>query len=833
MLLLHSCRYDQAQIVHYLLSERIFTVKKDDKTLLSLTHNPSTIRELLRYGANPENVYAQYSSDLPEHSPKQPPESAVKIFTVGDHGVGKSTLVKALEKEGNGFARIAGRLKKVTGVDEKTAGIIPHKVESQFFGHVALYDFAGHKEFYASHAAMIRQSMAGSSTAIFILLADLRSSDGEFKGSVLSWLSFIDNECPLGPRPHIIIVGSHSDEMKSKDQIAKNSIVKFLKDTGAFANVQFKGYIAINCRYSQSSSITELRQMLAESCKAMRLKSKPSFNTHCFSIYLLDKFRDLEAVKLKDVLIKVSEESALSKLDHGKLLSFIPTDTPRLCEMCEDLHDRGSILLLRNTEKPEESWIVLNQITLLKTVPGKVFAPKGFKEHQDLASTTGVVTFTKFRDHFPSLDPDMVTQFLCHLEFCQEVTDDEVLQLLQIPLSISCEERIFFFPSLVSIDAPGLEQDPTAHIPSHVPLTQIWKPNSDYVYKSGWVLQCSKAEHHFTPRFLQVLLLRLAFFFALAPHIQVKTDLQEIQREFYVWKRGICWVTQNGVGALVEMDESGKTIAVLLRCLECSKIKCIHLRSRIIRKTLCARKEFCSKVSTSEYFIHPDAIEYPLKPTHELNLFSISQVTRAIAASNLCVIGKDCQPLHLEKLLYFDPYFHLSKTIVQELFDEEKACHDVDDELMGRMAKCFRNKSDDVFSMLKLPDSTVMEETPPSSSQTIVRLLQLWHLRSRKGSYQCLHGELDQFSIFAGRYPLVSFANILHPYIASHTGYVHVHICNLLHMLFSHVQSPTSSSLSFQSAAETASEADSTTDNYSTIIDSADETTLGICPEFH
>ena len=745
------------------MSERICNVNKDDRTLLNITNDTGTIRELLRHGINPVNVYTKYSSHLPESSPKQPPESAVKIFTVGDHGAGKSTLVKALQKEGSGFSRVAGRLKKVTGVDEKTAGIIPHKVESRFFGHAALYDFAGHKEFYASHAAMIRQSMAGSSTGIFLLLADLRSSAEQFEGSILSWLSFIDNQCPSDPKPHIIIVGSHTDDIKSNDQIAKSNIIDSLEHRDAFTSFEFKGYIAINCCYSQSSSISELRKMLSESCEVLRLTSKPSFNTHCFTIYLLDTFRDLEAVKLKDVLIKVNENcTPVTDLDHAKLLSFIPTDAPRLYEMCEDLHDRGSILLLRNTEKPEESWLILDQATLLKTVPGKVFAPNDFKEHLDLASATGLVPFTKLRDHFPTLDPNMVAQFLCHLEFCQEVTDDEVLQLLQIPLSISCNERVFFFPSLVSIDAPDFQQDSARHVPAHASPTQIWKPNSDYVYNSGWILQCSQVKHHFTPRFLQVLLLRLAFCFALAPHLQEKMeDLHEIQREIYVWKRGICWVTRKGVAALVQMDESGKTVTVLLRCLECSKLQCIHLRSAIIHKALCAREEFCPKVTTSEYFIHPDAIEYPLKLTTELNLFSISQVTNALAAGDPCVIGTDSQPLHLEKLLYFEPYFHLSKTIVLELFDEQKASRDVNGELMDQIAKCFCNKWDDIVNILKLPGSTVTKQAPPNPEQTIVRLLQLWCLHSRKGSYQCLHKQLDQFSVFAGRHPFVSHLSIL------------------------------------------------------------------------
>ena len=750
-------------------------MKKDDRTLLNLTNDPSTIRELLRHGANPENVYAQYSHYLPKQSPKQPPASAVKIFTVGDHGAGKSTLVKALEKEGSGLSRIAGRLTKVKGVDEKTAGIIPHSLKSQSFGHAALYDFAGHKEFYASHAAMIRQSMAGSSTAVFLLLVDLRSSDEQIEGTILSWLSFIDNQCPLDPKPHIIIVGSHADEIESKDLFVKNDIVNSLKDTDAFANFDLQGYIAINCCYSQSTSISQLRQRLAKSCEVLRPKSKPSFNTHCFFLYLLDKFRDLEAVKFKDVLIKVSENSALSftESDHGKLLSFIPTDTASLCEMCEDLHDRGNILLLRSTGKPEESWIILDQTSLLAKVTGKVFAPKHFKEHQDLASITGLVPFTKFKEHLPSLNPDMVSQFLCHLEFCQQVTDDEVLKLLQAPVSITCEERVFFFPSLVSIEAPEFEK---GQIPAHTSPTQVWKPSSNFVYNSGWILQCSKAEHHFTPRFLQVLLLRLAFCFALAPHIQeIRCDLPEIRREFDVWKCGICWHTRNGVGALIEMDKSGKVVTVLLRCLEGREVECIHLRSAIIHKVLCAREKFCPKVSTSEYFMHPDVVEYPLKPTTELNLFSISEITRAIEKGNSCVIGKDKLPLDIQKLLYFEPYIHLSVSIIKKLFEEDKDTCSCDvDKFIHQMAQCFDTKLEyfrEIFHVLKLPIPTAMQQTPPSSVQAIISLLQLWYLRSKKGGYQCLRRELDQFSVFATRNPLVSYIMF---YVSS---YYRISIC--------------------------------------------------------
>ena len=757
--------------MHYLLSERSCNANyttEDGCTPLSVTEDSRIIRDLLRHGANPENVYVQYGSHLPKHCPKQPQEASVKTFTVGDPGAGKTTLVKALEKEGKGLSRITNRLVKVSRIDQNTAGIIPHRVESRTFGNIMFYDFAGHKEFYASHAAMIRQSMAGSSAAIFLVLADLRSSDEDFKGSILSWLSFIDNQCPsVDLKPHIIIVGSHADETKSKAEIAnKSAIVNSLVPTAVFTNLHFTGYVTINCCYSESTSISELRRHLARSCEDLRIKSQLNFNTHCFLLYLLDKFQDVEAVKLEEVLTKVSESStqAATELGSNTLLSFIPTKFPdKLYKMCADLHERGSILLLRNAEKPKESWVILDQAVLLSQVTGTVFAPEGFKQHRDLASSTGVVPFSKLQAHFPNLDPDMVAQFLCHLEFCQEVSDHEVLQLLQTndtPLLI--EERIFFFPALVSLDAPGMKPVAITQLSAQIAPSKVWKPNDDFVYHNGWILQCSESEHFFTPRFLQVLILRLAFSFALIPDTQdIKEDLPAIQRECDVWKSGICWHNRSGVGALVEVGQS-KTVNVLLRCLKGREMECIHLRSAIIRKALCAREEFCPKVSASEYFIHPtDAIEYPLKSTSDFNRFSIAKITSAITAAEPCVIGKDRLPLDLEKLLYFDPYIHLSVTVLQKLFDEQQSSCDeeVTDEFMHQMAQCAHTKLEHfvkMFSMFKPPIHNVIEQATPSSTHAIVQLFHLWRLRSRKNSYRCLRRELDQFSVFAGRNPLVS-----------------------------------------------------------------------------
>ena len=161
---------------------------------------------------------------------------------------------------------------------------------------------------------------------------------------------------------------------------------------------------------------------------------------------------------------------------------------------------------------------------------GTVFAPKDFKQYQNLASSTGVVPFSKISTHFPDLDADMIVHFLCHLEFCHNIADSEVLQLLhslgtsEPVATFDPTERFLFFPNLVSIEVPS----------------GVWESSPDFRYQCGWVLQC-KPGQFFTPRFLQVLLLRLAFSYALAPDVatagnrQCSTQPQEEVQSLEEW----------------------------------------------------------------------------------------------------------------------------------------------------------------------------------------------------------------------------------------------------------------------------------------------------------
>jgi len=111
-----------------------------------------SIKELIRFGANAKDVYFKHAKSLPEQYSKQPAESATKVFMLGYPGAGKTTLTTALKIESTwAISRLLNRLTKVSGIELRTAGIIPHDIESDRFGHITLYDFAGHEHFYAGH----------------------------------------------------------------------------------------------------------------------------------------------------------------------------------------------------------------------------------------------------------------------------------------------------------------------------------------------------------------------------------------------------------------------------------------------------------------------------------------------------------------------------------------------------------------------------------------------------------------------------------------------------------------------------------------------------------
>ena len=716
---------------------------KSFETPPSLSYDPEIICELLRHGATPD--YQLWRKYLPSNCAIEPPQAAVKVFVVGEPGSGKSTLVKALETESKGLSALASRLSKVSGVDVMTAGIVPHDIESTKFGRLTLYDFAGRREYYGSHDTVLRNVVSPSLAPVFLIVANLCNSDEKFQERIQYWLAFLENQGrSTDPKPHVIIVCSHADQQKKEAIDEKIEIVDFLQQSPAFSSFHFAGVVAMDCQYAASKSMSQLRQHLAESCEQLRIKVKMGFRSYCFFIYLLDKFRGCPAVELSKVASTIATESA-----DNQLTAFIPKDIRVASHICNELNERGNILFFKGSGANESSWIILDRETLLSRVTGEVFAPVNFKQHVNLASSNGVVPISKIYTHFPDLDPDMIVPFLCHLEFCHKIADSDVILLLHFLDPVGTyqhhpTETFLFFPNLVTIEMP----------------IEVWEKSAHFGYHCGWVLQC-KPGQFFTPRFLQVLLLRIAFSYALAPDA-IGSDLPTLQRKCNVWKSGIYWGNRRGVEALVELGEGSRRVILMLRCLKGRQVECAHLRSAIIGKILRAKSEFCPKVAIREFLLRPsDTKDYPLKPSSELTFITIVDLANSVMKAEPGVPDVAGSGISIVDLLGFEPYAYLGERIIRELFDEQNTSYSkhVSDDFLYGIANKNYHTFDLVKKMLNLPEASVeihISLAPiPGEIHKMAHLLQLWRERS-EGSRQCLRQTFDQFSVFAGRNPIVS-----------------------------------------------------------------------------
>ena len=82
----------------------------------------------------------------------------------------------------------------------------------------------------------------------------------------------------------------------------------------------------------------------------------------------------------------------------------------------------------------------------------------------------------------------------------------------------------------------------------------------------------------------------------------------------------------------MEVVEQITAVVVVMGCLEGCELACAKLRSKLIGLILDTQAEHSPAVVTSESLIHPSELTtYPLKSTHKLVNFSVSELAIALA----------------------------------------------------------------------------------------------------------------------------------------------------------------------------------------------------------
>ena len=375
---------------------------------------------------------------------------------------------------------------------------------------------------------------------------------------------------------------------------------------------------------------------------------------HVLYAFLLDRFQGTVACTVSDVATSVKENRELLPQTSASLIPLIST-----------LSDKG---------------------LLLSEMNGVIFAPKSFRQHKDLSWSTGVVPFFKLKNEFPDYNPNMVSEFLTHLEFCFKIEDHETLALLNDEAedtSPDVSEEYYFFPALVSVKDP----------------LHIWEQDDAMCIKCGWLYQCIRHDQFLTTQLLHVLMLRLAFTFALKLDPgDCREDTLAFRRKCSVWKHGIAWLNGVPIETVVEVGLQYQSVIVMMRCPKGKEAKCVQLRLKVIQKVLEAKGEHCKAVKMSESFVHPTDVKYPFTEDIEhVKFYSLTEIARLIVRGEENALDqRGRNPIPVQGLLLFDPYStNTSTEILREFFSEK---HSMDEKIRSQILERLNSKYTSMFA---------------------------------------------------------------------------------------------------------------------------------------
>ena len=153
----------------------------DNQTAMTLVHFDKDLFVILKMF----EPFQQYRKAFPV-------ESYSKVFFCGNTGAGKSSLAAVITEQAKKPPNYVFDTSDPIPVELLTTGINAHTITSHEVGNIVLYDLAGHKEYYSSHAAILENVML-STPAVFAILCKMTDSLDIIKGDLYYWFNFIKN----------------------------------------------------------------------------------------------------------------------------------------------------------------------------------------------------------------------------------------------------------------------------------------------------------------------------------------------------------------------------------------------------------------------------------------------------------------------------------------------------------------------------------------------------------------------------------------------------------------------------------------------------------------
>ena len=558
---------------------------------------------------------------------------SLNIFVIGNSGSGKSTLVKALSDKGS----LLGFFFSVKNVTPLTAGIVPTTINSGEFGTVNIYDFAGHEEYYASHEIVLQQT----SHPLVLLTVDISLPQHNVEQQLLYWLSVLSNYQSC----HVIVIGSHADQVKFKErsEVMKN-VTTLL---GSEQSITFCGFIQCDCRYSSSDFMDKLRHKLSSLCRILRkvLANGESFDVNrlcaCLMYYLKHDIPAQPTITVSEVKRHIIAHNDNSSTGLNQL-----EDQNLLFQTCKNLSSSGHLFLIPHDENPENSLLVLKNNIILDKVHACLTDIKN-----GLSSELGIVNENQLTEILSKslkdvMEPEHAIKYLIFAQFCTEIAAD---QLISLP---NGEENVthYFFPNLVSASRPPV-------------LLSLGEKK--YTKLSTWCLKCTHVRHFFTPRYLHILFIQL-----------IKCERNEVMSECKIWKNGILIVRNNGTRSIIEVTDQTTQVFFAIQCVEGFELQLVKQRSQLVTLIKSLVLKTCPNIEVKEFLLLSQN-NYPPEIMTEI---SMAKVACSVIESAAYVSYKDrygmtinddndaLEHVLVTDLLFFDPFHIIKDEMLRNVF---------------------------------------------------------------------------------------------------------------------------------------------------------------------
>lgn len=529
------------------------------------------------------------------------------------------------------------KVSQIPAVPPQTAGVNPVNIDhSSEKGSMVLFDFAGHQEFYSSHAALL-EHLESSDGAVLIILLDLCKAKLELKVSLESWMSFLGS-IYSNSLPPLIVVGSHSDVLKKKGKRPFEKLHSICEAAGVLKRDSKPLLLAMNCTKQSSNKLTRLSETLHEHLDEYHMKFQVSTQVHVLNALIKEKFKSSEACKIHEIVELLGRQNE-GLFQYNLLPSLSEEET--LSQLICQLSELGEFVYLKDNCNFTEGWIVFDKHLLFTEVNGTIFSPENFSTHYSISNSTGIVYKQSLQEVFRHHNIEMIIKFLTYFKYCYEIPGNVR------PYSA----EVYFFPQLVK----------------QCKAKMCYFQGCSYSCK--WQLKCTKAYQHFSSRFTQSIIVHLATSYSLTPEGIDNDSCPVIVKECNVWNLGIHWKDMDGVEIIVEFDETYKTMFLEIGCHKGAELPLVKLRSELIKIILQIKSHSLKDTETSESFIYPpnlnseswdDSFEYS---TDRLYLASTTD-KKYVTSKKDCII----EQISLDDLLYMEPFSLISHDIIIQLF---------------------------------------------------------------------------------------------------------------------------------------------------------------------